>query len=587
MSSFKASYYNQDGGGGFGLDDYAPVAPTRATQFAGGSTDSFESQSQPELSWDAPAPPIEIVTEFKFVKWPVGLAFDINYILGVGVLNIPIAFYNAGAALGVLFLAFVSFVSAITVNYLMEAQARARTVMRLAKAGGTTGDSENSPLLLNQTKLFDELLPPNITGLSAELYTLESDEVVDSRDLTFYGDAMHRITTRKYENNMLCNIFLGKYGKAAYEIVLILFAWGGMWSYAVVFATSTASFIPVVGLTDGVTCVFEQHITPAAHCNDAYYIFMAIFACIVLPVSCLELTEQWLIQVTLTIYRFVALTIMIITTFLAMLAGPYKSYSVTESPPFIAVDSAFNWAGFPSVFSVAVFAQLMHHSVPGLSQHVDQKSKLRTMFFSGFTITFTFYSVVGILCSLYFGGGTQSLVTLNWMNYTGLLFDGSTDYSVFSRIIAYLVVLFPVFDILSAFPLNAVTVGNNMFFGLPDAWTGHGQRQWVKIACRFCAALPPLLLGTIIHNVAAIISFTGTLGFFLAFIFPSLLQLASIKRIKSLLGSAAWKTPFQWHFSHPYYALGITVLAGFGFVALVVLLALQTAGIIPTTPPHK
>ncbi|MDP2435345.1 MAG: hypothetical protein Q8P67_06345 [archaeon] len=48
---------------------------------------------------------------FHFVSWPVGMSFDINYILGVGVLSIPISFYNGGPALGVLFLLFVTLVS--------------------------------------------------------------------------------------------------------------------------------------------------------------------------------------------------------------------------------------------------------------------------------------------------------------------------------------------------------------------------------------------------------------------------------------------------------------------------------------------
>jgi hypothetical protein len=48
---------------------------------------------------------------FHFVSWPVGMSFDINYILGVGVLSIPISFYNGGPALGVLFLLFVTVVS--------------------------------------------------------------------------------------------------------------------------------------------------------------------------------------------------------------------------------------------------------------------------------------------------------------------------------------------------------------------------------------------------------------------------------------------------------------------------------------------
>ncbi|MDP2435344.1 MAG: hypothetical protein Q8P67_06340, partial [archaeon] len=302
------------------------------------------------------------------------------------------------------------------------------------------GDFEETPSLGHHSLHGDDALEPR--------------EEVDARDQDFYAGHQYKITTKKFENNELCAVFLGRWGKLAYECTLFLFSWGGMWSYAAVFATSTATFVPLVGYTQANQCQYPAAAnTPADEvtlCGNAYYIWMAIFACIVLPVSCLEMTEQWIIQVTLTCYRFLALTLMIITTYLAMFTGPYKSYGVTESPPWISTDRSFRWAGFSSVFSTAVFAQMMHHSVPGLAQHVDRKSKLRTMFFSGFTTTFCFYSVLGILCSLYFGPGVEPLVTLNWTSYTGLTFNGSLDYSVGAKIISYLIVLFPVFDISSA-----------------------------------------------------------------------------------------------------------------------------------------
>ena len=373
----------------------------------------------------------------------------------------------------------------------------------------------------------------------------------------------------------MCSIFLGRWGKLAYEIILTLFSTTGLWSYATVFATSTASIIPLVGVTQINQCNFDDNNVPT-DCDTAYYVYMAIFAVIVLTISCFEMTETWIVQVSLTCYRFFALTIMIVTLYLAMFAEPYN-FTVTAHAPYIATHRAFHWAGFSTVFSTAVFAQMMHHSCPGLAQPVRQKSTLRKMFFTAYLCTFVFYTLVGVLAALYFGPGTNQLVTLNWRTYSGLGFNppSLSARPLYSVIISYFIIMFPVLDILSAFPLNVVTLGNNIFYGLPDRWTNAGRSRPIKIICRLSAGIPPLILASVFRSLTTIISFAGSLGFFLAFIFPGLLQIFSIRRTKQMF-NGSWSTPFTWHFSHPIYAYVVVVLASIGFVFMIVDLALTS-----------
>ncbi len=83
---------------------------------------------------------------------------------------------------------------------------------------------------------------------------------------------------------------------------------------------------------------------------------------------------------------------------------------------------------------------------------------------------------------------------------------------------------------ISAYPLNAVTLGNNILAGLPSSWTNKQRSSKWKMACRVLAAVPPIICGIFIYDLAVIVQFTGLFGVFLAFVFPGLLLVSSRKR---------------------------------------------------------
>jgi len=108
----------------------------------------------------------------------------------------------------------------------------------------------------------------------------------------------------------------------------------------------------------------------------------------------MDLSEQTLIQIVLCAYRFIAIFAMIVAVLAVMFQEPYENCSTVRilfmkkftkchslqktEPPYIAdgFSNSFNFAGFGTVFSTCVFAQLTHHSIPGIVQPVRNKTKL-------------------------------------------------------------------------------------------------------------------------------------------------------------------------------------------------------------------
>lgn len=335
-----------------------------------------------------------------------------------------------------------------------------------------------------------------------------------------------------------------------------------LWSYSSVFASSLTTLIPLPKISDGLNCdIYQEHFP--IHCEYAYLIYMGIFALIVTPIACMDLTEQVIIQAILCIFRFVAVGLMFVTSVYTMYKTPYSPDTSPHNPPYIAYTTLFDFSGFGMLFPTVVFAQLLHHSVPGLIQPVNKKQHVRKMFFFGILTTFCLYTILGISTVLYFGKDVKPQITLHWKDYIGNSFHGGKS-PLWATIISYTVVLFPVIDIASAFPLNCVTLGNNIFSSLPNSMTDYQQSKLVKILCRILSALPPIFLGCLWRKLDLIVKMGGTLGFFIAFIIPAAIQISSRRKSGNVIGK---NTPYSWHFSHTVYA--IIIMLVFGFAAFI------------------
>jgi amino acid permease len=176
-----------------------------------------------------------------------------------------------------------------------------------------------------------------------------------------------------------------------------------------------------------------------------YVLYAAIFAMAVIPLSCLELSEQITVQVSMTLCRFIMVYLMVTTC-----EDVVVDYDNQLAP-------LVSWSGLPYMVPICVFAHIFHHSIPGLAHPVQKKKQLGSIF--RFTVIFCTlaYSLLGWRLGTVFGMATEQSVNINWSTYHP---EHSPHW--LARAISMYVICFPALDVLSAFPLNAITLGNNL-----------------------------------------------------------------------------------------------------------------------------
>lgn len=90
---------------------------------------------------------------------------------------------------------------------------------------------------------------------------------------------------------------------------------------------------------------------------------------------------------------------------------------------------------------------------------------------------------------------------------------------------------FPPIDVLSAFPLNGITFGNNLLTACVSPVKA-AQRKYI-VAFRLIAALTPICGAFIVKDLGIILQYTGCVGVAVAFFFPAAMSYYSKKHEKA------------------------------------------------------
>eukprot|EP00455_Lapot_gusevi_P012607 TRINITY_DN1601_c0_g1_i3.p1 TRINITY_DN1601_c0_g1~~TRINITY_DN1601_c0_g1_i3.p1 ORF type:complete len:523 (-),score=75.63 TRINITY_DN1601_c0_g1_i3:41-1609(-) len=509
----------------------APPSP-RHVRSPSGPAPSVVGQGQVQLlSVVDPASPAPHSPSLTHHYTPfVAYCFSVNYILGVGILGLPWGFVAAGWLLGPLLLVVVTIASFISVMFILDAMSRAQGICSVVEAS-------KGP--------FKPTFHPSSPT------------------------SRYKLTDEKREMNELVGILLGGPAQRLYEATVCIYLVAALWSYTSVFASALASRIPVSFLNDGNTC--DVYAAGAGSgCFELYLFYAVIFAVVVVPLTTLDLSEQKIVQVSLAIFRFVSVFLMVSTTLSALYHYPANSSASSSSSPYLAKNvAAFNWGGLGQLLPIAVYSQIFHHSIPGLSQPVKQKKRLGWIYFAVMMTTLALYSTLGVTLALYFGNDIEKACTLNWAHYTA----NQHPTPWWASAISYVVVLFPAADVISAFPLNGLTLGNNLLtsFTNPE----QQQQRKYKVMYRLIAAVPPVILACLLKDLRTVLDYAGCTGILLAFVFPSLLQFASIKEAKRLFGEDHFFTPYSVSWmtlpSFIWASIVFSVVAFIGAILLVIL----------------
>jgi len=404
---------------------------------------------------------------------PVAVAFTVNYIMGCGFLGIPSAFVASGVALGPAVVVLFGLLMNASKDFVLEALGRAEALARMprrvdealrdAKAaagaapgggGGGGGAREAAARAL-------------AAGPREEDYLVSSRGTFELTDLFF--------------------VFFGRAARTAYMAVLSMYLYGGLWAYSVVFAASFAANVPVTFLNGGRTCNVEED---GSACAGNFFVWLGVFALLAVPLSCLELKEQVYVQVLMFCARILVVLLMagtVLAGYGCGRGGGTVFADMGPGEPAAAGSGAagaaplLRLAGLSHVMPVSIYAFIFHHSVPVLSQPVADKRSLRTVFLVAFLIVGAAYAGLGVVLAGWFGEHVDAQCNLNWRQYVGCAAphaDGSPvtlgDRSGAAAAVSFVVLIFPALDVLSAFPLNAVTLGNNLMSACYGAAAGAG-----------------------------------------------------------------------------------------------------------------
>ncbi|OQR81795.1 hypothetical protein THRCLA_23295 [Thraustotheca clavata] len=427
----------------------------------------------------------------------VATAMTLNYMIGTGCFGLPYAFTVAGVGLTSTFMILGWVASLITMNYTIETMARAEGVVASSKSAA---------------------LPEN------------------------------RLTYRKIDFSSIGEVFAGTYGYAMVQTVLILYCLGSLWSYASIFASSVASifYTYVVG---GSCDAYST--TASSGCIEAYYGFMAVFAVVSITLVLMDLGDQAGIQKFLAVYRIVVFVVMLVT--LAIKLGVDGWDSVVDR-----LNNRPNWGmnihNFSAGFGPTLLALNCQYNMPDALQplHYTKKYQSRAITYFAITVSAALYFLLGLLGALAFDN-VNPLASLMWSDYTacGNGWDKCSNggASWIGSIIHIMVLMGPVMNVTSTFPMVGLTVGGNILTSLPKSFTAPlGPARAVSVS-RLIAAIPPLILAALFKKLDAIFTFAGYFGFALGLIIPAWFQVVGIKYCRRVYNSDEAATT---SFSVPY-----------------------------------
>lgn len=484
------------------------------------------------------------------------ICFTVNYLIGTGFLTLPWAFQRGGILLSTITMVIVVVICNETKNYVLMAMARAEALVRAGRDGSAEGLDLSGDMEMMLPKAKGETSGDGYGSTVASHMEISAPHRRKSHDSGEEEDDEDEpliVKDHKFEYTELCLMFLGKWGERAYVTCVGVAISLQLWGYAAVFGLGMAEYLPL-GKQD-------------RSFDDDYRTYILMFGSVVVPLSCLELREQVGFQILLSICRFLVIFLMIQTVRDAARhvdsgAVYFTDFDQSSSTGVTLV----NLEGFYEMFSVLVFTAMFHNGIPVLSEPVGDRTKLSQNFRDAILVVCSACWVLGAATASYFGDSIEQSANLNWNSYvggTGSPSDGTetwVDVALWPRIVSAFIVVFPPVNVVSAYPLNAVVLGNNLLVGAQGASAEPNRRD--VILFRLLASSPPILGAYFVKELGIITSYSGVLAIITVLSFPALLFIRS-KRLMEQRGkfNATYYDGLGSSEAAAFTVLGISIVA--------------------------
>ena len=235
---------------------------------------------------------------------------------------------------------------------------------------------------------------------------------------------------RKFEPSEQCKILGGTWLKIVYLLLLTAITFFACLAYCTVAGSAWSTNLPL-HFGDVHKCTdtdFLHHIFPKDGCGNAYRFCLFIFACIVVPLTLLDLKEQAIIQFLLGVFRFVTVGAIVIYCVVhliqhgseELLCSNTTNHNTTTPKYSNLTDKSlldhFEFSGWLLSVPVFSYAFILHQAIPALTHPVKEKKWLRGYFSALYLILGSTYLLMAIVVSLWFRDCLNETCTLNWVS---------------------------------------------------------------------------------------------------------------------------------------------------------------------------
>ncbi|XP_013779152.1 transmembrane protein 104-like [Limulus polyphemus] len=270
--------------------------------------------------------------------------------------------------------------------------------------------------------------------------------------------------------------------------------------------------------------------------HGAYMIYLALFLCLLGPFTFFNVQKTKYLQMLTTVMRWLAFTIMIVLTSIALAKGKGRG-----TPPVADIK------GVPNLFGVCVYSFMCHHSLPSLITPIRNKDRLFSLLFADYLLILCFYSLLSFT-GIFTFENLQDVYTLNFEPQK----CGDSDTVVSSvPFLQYFLALFPVFTLSTNFPIIAITLRNN----LKSLFLKDSKKYSIfleRILFPVITVIPPVAIAFATESLEILVGITGSYaGAVIQYVVPALLVYYARKDSLTSIGLGVKK-----QHSSPFHHIG-------------------------------
>jgi hypothetical protein len=305
---------------------------------------------------------------------------------------------------------------------------------------------------------------------------------------------------------------------------------------------------------------------------------LIVFAAVVMVLQLLDVKKLSIFQAPFTVYRFVSFGLIFVSCVISLAYnGSFWSEdgfaAAAAAEPNVPHQPFYSWYAFRTegiepVVAATAFAFTASFYVPSLiSALPGEKKYAHVPVALAMAICVGLYVVLSIIPAITLGPTTRNFLILNYARYgsRGFVLPQPHDAvapppiptNTWSLIIKFVIMLFPVMNLISVFPLATSGLTASLYNSVP----ARIQTRLGPLGppgLRIIVTCAPFILAVFIPTLGIIVHFVGMSAVNIGLLLPSISQLISIYKMRP-----HWKTPHSGFWSHPFLAVIVLLFAIF------------------------